>query len=531
MKKVLYVICAMLLSGVTAFQFTSCNNSEDENIPPRITELRFNINVNNASAPDTKAVKSDWEDGDKLFVFFKVDGTTFLDAIKYVTLSYNGSTGKWDGACSDALTDPAELGSAGKMYAVYFPFGGVAIASDPNNSGGVTFRTSGSKNSALDGFPIYTFYMNGYASYTISTAGDVATLDGTFDMKLPANYVYFYVDKAGDKFNENEKYRLAVEGVVPVACVSYFKGAFMETPQDYDTFTREGNLGRFIGQPMWGYKYHDGIAFSGKINTQVNYASWGSGSYWGGSEAVDHKLIFFSDGDPAVTKTINAKLASHASVKLLSPVKGTNGWVQAVTTPTTTLLNGTKWANWNLGAEDVNDLGYYLRWGGLIVPKDYRAQGYLTERNIGKSLQNSGYEIFDAARAYLGADWRMPTKAEFDQLSNYTISWIAVGNTTETVGPTIENSLTYIPNPTNPVHSTDAGMKVEKDGHSIFLPVSGYKNGETGLSGTNQGVYWCSDYYSSTASYRYRFYKSTWHSTDKNGTREYGQLIRPIKKN
>ena len=97
MKKVLYVICAMLLSGVTAFQFTSCNNAEDENIPPRITELRFNINVNNASAPDTKAVKSDWEDGDKLFVFFKVDGTTFLDAIKYVTLSYNGSTGKWDG--------------------------------------------------------------------------------------------------------------------------------------------------------------------------------------------------------------------------------------------------------------------------------------------------------------------------------------------------------------------------------------------------------------------------------------------------
>lgn len=293
MKKVFSILCATLLFGVAAFQFASCTKVDDNN-PPRITELRFDIKVNNASAPDTKAVKTDWADGDQIYVFFKV-GDAYLDAIKYVTLTYVAADDEWTGALSGDLTDATDLGSAGTMYGIHFPFGGVSIASD--GADGVTFL-------GADGRPIYTYYLSGNAAYTVETAGDVATLTGTFDLTMPDDYVYFFIDKSGDQYGSSNKYRLSVEGLKPAACTGFSAGSFTET----ELAAR---------RQVWGYAYGtDGIAFSGKID-----ATW--------SASNSHTFLLFNEDDPTVlSKSITASLASHASVKLKDPSNSSNGWTK-----------------------------------------------------------------------------------------------------------------------------------------------------------------------------------------------------------
>ena len=505
MKKIIRPIISISLFCALAISFTSC--TKEDIAPAGIKELKFNIEVNNASAQDTKAVQTDWEDGNRILVFFYVSvgaESGFLDPINYVTLTYNATEKKWNGAVCGSLSDASLLGTSGVMYGVFFPYGDVAVISDGN--GGVNFRTSNNTNPALNGMLVSTYYMTAGAPYTVETAGDVATLEGQFDMVLPENFVYFYVSKDGEKYCENEKYRLAIEGVYPVACYSFNKG-FKETPQN----------GKFIGQPMWGYKYGDGIAFSGKID-----GTW--------STSTSYRFIFFSDGDPAVAKSFNGTLASHGSVRLKSP-DAANGWEPAVTTPTTTLINEKKWANWNLGADDVNGIGFYLRWGGLVEPKDHNSESLLPEKMIGSNNLVGDYAIYDAARAYLGASWRMPTISEYESLGSVSSSsWIPVGNTEISVGPTVENGgVYYYPNPT----LNNGGWRVVDGSNSIFLPVTGmYQNTKTLKESYSNYTVGC--YYSSTCVGKYRrfYYNPSGSPFTTSATPsyiEFGMPVRPIK--
>ena len=501
MKKFWSKFIAVMLFGMMLFPFIACSEVEEESSIKEIKELRFNIQVNNASIPTTKVIKSSWENGDKVFLFFREGDDNYLDGTKYVTLTYNGTT--WDSNVSAALT-ASELGTEGRMFGVFFPFGKVDIVSD--GKGGVNFRTD-SSNPALDNMPIYTYYMTGLTYYSISTIGEIATMIGSIDLRLPEDYVYFFVDKSGSDYCVDDKYRLAVEGICPVACVSYKGGNFSESSATTN--------GRYLGQPMWGYKYGEaGIAFSGKKD-----ASWATGT--------SHKFTFFSDGDPAMSRTMvvsdEMPITSHVTLKLRAPIAA-NGWAQAVPTPSTTTLNGIKWADWNLGASNVSELGYYFQWGVLVVPKDYNKTSSLIS-DIGSNSLTGNYVIYDAARAYLGSPWRMPTKSELSGLGSID-NWIPVGNTTIQVGPT---GTEFTPSPT----LKNGGWKVEKNGASIFLPVSGFYDKVDTLNeiydSHSTGCYWSSN---ADASYLH-FYNipsgSKWANTDTPGYREFGMQIRPIK--
>ena len=297
MKKIASTLCGVMLAGLLALPFVSCTNQEI--VPTQeITELRFNVQVTNASAPDTKVLKTGWENGDKVYVFFNVSAgatTGHLNAAKYVTLTYNGTS--WDGAMSGDLSDASELGTAGTMYVVYFPFGGVSIASD--GASGVTFKTAGNADEDLNGQPIYTYYLSGNTSYTVETLGSVGTLDASVALQMPDVYVYFFVNKDGGQYNANEQYRLSAQGVIPTACSGYSAGTFSETTQ-------------YAGHTLWGYAYKDaGIAFSGKID-----GTWAS--------AADHRFYLYCKDGGALSKTFNKALASHESVNLGM----STGWIR-----------------------------------------------------------------------------------------------------------------------------------------------------------------------------------------------------------
>ena len=294
MKKILSVLINVFFIGIASFQYASC--SKEDVIPsPQIKKLVFNVTVNNTTAPDTKVVKTAWADGDKIFAFFNVDGAGHLDAMKYVTLTYSSSEGKWIGSLSGNLSDANDLGSAGTMYGVHFPFGEVAIASD--GASGVTFRSSGNANPELNGLPIYTYYLRGSTSYSIETTGDVATLTGTFNLSMPDDYVYFFVDKNGEQYCSNEKYRLSAEGLIPAACTSFSAGSFSESTLN-------------AGHTVWGYAFNDsGIAFSGKLD-----ATWAT--------PTNHRFYLYSEDGGTLSKTFNKALSSHQSVRL----NLTSGW-------------------------------------------------------------------------------------------------------------------------------------------------------------------------------------------------------------
>jgi hypothetical protein len=275
---------------------------------------------------------------------------------------------------------------------------------------------------------------------------------------------------------------------------------------------------------MWGYCYANdgksGIAFTGKVDN-----TWASSS--------DHKFVLFSDGDPAVARTITGSLDvtshQHPSVKLKAPTPKTsdgyiNGWELAVVTPTTTeLSDGKKWANWNLGASDVDGKGMYFMWGGLIEPKNYISNGSLTERMIGNHNLVDEYAIYDAARAYLGADWRMPTYDELNGLGTTRTPWITAGNS-ENIKVGTAGSEEYKP--------TVEGWKAVK-GNSIFLPITGtYDGGGDGknMRETSYAWYWCSNQ-NSPKPYHIRFSNSWTGGMTTASYREWGVPIRPIKIN
>lgn len=104
-----------------------------------------------------------------------------------------------------------------------------------------------------------------------------------------------------------------------------------------------------------------------------------------------------------------------------------------------------KWATYNIGAGNPEDMGEKYRWGEIelpfgkprfydevekcidvtIVGMHYR-QGYKRIRYKDKTSRIhydiSGSDMYDVARYKWGAEWRIPTPAEFDELI-YKCTW------------------------------------------------------------------------------------------------------------
>ena len=99
------------------------------------------------------------------------------------------------------------------------------------------------------------------------------------------------------------------------------------------------------------------------------------------------------------------------------------------------LPSGLKWAKCNVGAEKETDAGLYFAWGETTgytasqvgTDKQFSWSDYKygnSRSNLTKYNQSDGKTVLestdDAASQIMGSDWRMPTMAEFQELSNNT---------------------------------------------------------------------------------------------------------------
>ena len=112
------------------------------------------------------------------------------------------------------------------------------------------------------------------------------------------------------------------------------------------------------------------------------------------------------------------------------------------------------WASCNLGAEKPEEFGNYYAWGETKTKSNYTQENYsyynantTQYTDIGSDISGTQY---DAATVNLGSDWRMPTKAEMQELVNKcTWEWTQINGVN--------------------------GYKVTgTNGNSIFLPAAGY---------------------------------------------------------
>ena len=149
----------------------------------------------------------------------------------------------------------------------------------------------------------------------------------------------------------------------------------------------------------------------------------------------------------------------------IKPVDPTNGYEYV----DLGLPSGTKWASRNIGATAVGDYGNYYSWGEIETKQSYTWSTYslgsdsisLTKYNFhskqGVVDNRLRLELADdAANANWGGKWRMPTRAEWQELLE-NCSWVW-GSQPASNGFFINGYLVTGPS-----------------GNSIFLPASGYK--------------------------------------------------------
>lgn len=236
MKKIIsfFAMAAMLL--------VSCTNELDDNnsvaggnpseegifAPGKYT---FNVTV-----ADTKAVKTAWEDGDKIFVFFddaKTKAATGVSNLPYVTLTFNGE----DWVADDGKA-PTEIPASGTLSAVYCPYG----------DGGITTESG-------------TFYVSrSHGFYMEATEVPYANIENevTFALSMTMKQPYAHLVIPSEGLDKTKSYTLSVRNTDKTAGIQKTFTACIN-PADGSVYSKAKN----VGDAVDGYWEEDGLHFYG----------------------------------------------------------------------------------------------------------------------------------------------------------------------------------------------------------------------------------------------------------------------------
>ena len=180
-----------------------------------------------------------------------------------------------------------------------------------------------------------------------------------------------------------------------------------------------------------------------------------------------------------------------------------------------------KWATCNVGASSPEEYGDYFAWGETETKDDYSWANYKYCNGNANSMTKYCLELNhgmvddkevldledDAARVNCGGNWRMPTKAEQEELmntSNCTWTW------------TTQNGVN--------------GYKVTSNinGNFIFLPAAGYRSYDSLSYASSDGEYWSNCLYSDGSSSAYFLDFSSSYVEWNAYARFYGKTVRAV---
>lgn len=192
---------------------------------------------------------------------------------------------------------------------------------------------------------------------------------------------------------------------------------------------------------------------------------------------------------------------------------------------------GQYWATMNVGASSATDYGLFFAWGETtgyssvyanpMTDRDFSLANYvLYNTGLTKYNNDSKYGTVDdkvtleaaddAARANWGGTWRMPTKAEFqDLIDNTTHTWQYNYKSSGVAGYLFTGKDSY-------------------SGKSIFFPAAGYRENTGLLYQGSGGGYWTSSVNTDDAMNGFSLGINSANSSLGSSFRYYGRTIRPV---
>ena len=235
----------------------------------------------------------------------------------------------------------------------------------------------------------------------------------------------------------------------------------------------------------------------------------GLGTYYGNREklSVSSDMVMYAqwveiDNEPWYVPPAPGDLNGHPYLDLALP-------------------SGTKWATCNIGATSPTGYGDYYAWGETTTKTTYNWVTYrycngndtsITKYCFNSDDGNNGFvdnistlePSDDAATVNWGAGWRMPTKAEIQELKdNCTV-----------------------------VQETKNGVKgwrfIAKNANEIFIPFAGYKQNDDLLKTGTKGYYWTSSVGTDFSYYSYVIELDALGVYKMAYDRAYGFTIRPV---
>lgn len=175
------------------------------------------------------------------------------------------------------------------------------------------------------------------------------------------------------------------------------------------------------------------------------------------------------------------------------------------------LPSGIKWAAGNLGAVEETDPGLYYMWGETMGHTK-GGERELYSGNYSFLKQDSIFEdltsVQDAVIVRLGGEWRMPTKAEFEELiDNSSQQWTSNYKYTGVAGILFTSKI---------------------NGNKLFFSAcGGYYNSKCCGWGKTGG-YWSSDFCSSTNAWGLYFNQVAGNTIVSNGSRSCAFSVRAV---
>ena len=391
MKKMILILGGLALLTVGCNKVGTVETPAEETTMESPRQLTVDITVNKEG--DTRSVKTGWEEGDKVYVFFdhffldyltdpEIGTSGFSDDVQYLTLTYNGNS--WQSEFSDeALVKYLRSQSSGSLVAVYY--------SDLVPE----FRAIHGKRGAKEEFYIEVkngtnqlgFYLfDQECSYSVADGKLTASLN----MHLHEKSVLFYVSglslTPGGYYHTLKSEQIGNNELTSIASTNMNDEGFAAPLISTAVST--------ANKPIYATYRPEGAFFNGRIS---------SSDYIG---AYTDYVITITDNMTSPTTTDDvvyaysrrAKLFGKDAIELLpldNPI-----WVKRLPSSETggylnghrwvRMGDGRKWAVDNVGAGNGNDAGTLMTW--------------------------------DEAAAYSewGDGWRLPTMDEWDALFEAT---------------------------------------------------------------------------------------------------------------
>ena len=278
-----------------------------------------------------------------------------------------------------------------------------------------------------------------------------------------------------------------------------------DTPSTFVTLSFDANGGEgTMAEQLFDAGVAQNIPTNKFTRSGYNFIGWNTNADGSGTSYTDSQEI-----------TLSQDITLYAQWEEIVTTGVENGheWVDLG------LPSGLKWATCNVGATTSEGSGDYFAWGETSPKVDYSWNTYKycngSSTTLTKYNNKSNYGtvdnktsldlIDDAARVNWGGSWRMPTRAEQDELrEKCTWTWTTLNGI--------------------------KGYKVtsKSNGNSIFLPAAGYRNGTDVFPAGSYGVYWSSSLSSDGPFHAYflDFYSDYvyWDGYD----RYYGHAVRAV---